>query len=216
MFPKESHEWIKWIQDGKAIRIDQKEKVQDLINSLRTNPAESERIGLNLDPATKIVQNFENPKLPSENNTRFSVSYSSETDNTLTETARQEMTAITEQAKANGTYMQAPNGKPNRLSERQWLQVRTQAFKKWFGDWKLAAKAKAIQALQVIHFNRYSRAKPKTDKQPNGSTRMCLSKRLRVRTESVCTTLPLLPSAKMEKRSLCPTKKKKEAAYSGF
>lgn len=74
MFPKESHEWIKWIQDGKAIRIDQKEKVQDLINSLRTNPAESERIGLNLNSAAKIVQNFENPKLPEENDTRFSIS----------------------------------------------------------------------------------------------------------------------------------------------
>lgn len=40
LFPKESHEWIKWIQDGKAIRIDQKDKVQNLINSLRTNPAD--------------------------------------------------------------------------------------------------------------------------------------------------------------------------------
>ena len=74
MFPKESHEWIKWIQDGKAIRIDQKEKVQDLINSLRTNPAESERIGLNLDLAAKIVQNFENPKLPEDTGIRFSIS----------------------------------------------------------------------------------------------------------------------------------------------
>mgnify|MGYP000475448223 FL=1 len=53
LFPKENHEWIKWIQDGKVLRIDQKEKVQDLINSLRTNPAESERIGLNLDYVAK-------------------------------------------------------------------------------------------------------------------------------------------------------------------
>ena len=63
LFPKESHEWIKWIQDGKVLRIDQKEKVQDLINSLRTNPAESERIGLNLDDVAKKVKDFENPKL---------------------------------------------------------------------------------------------------------------------------------------------------------
>ncbi len=73
LFPKESHEWVKWIQDGKAVRIDQKEKVQDLINSLRTNPAESERIGLNLDSAAKIVQNFDNPKLPEENDVRLSI-----------------------------------------------------------------------------------------------------------------------------------------------
>ena len=63
LFPKENHEWIKWIQDGKVLQIDQKEKVQDLINSLRTNPAESERIGLNLDDVAKKVKDFENPKL---------------------------------------------------------------------------------------------------------------------------------------------------------
>lgn len=43
---------------------------------------------------------------------------------------------IAEQAKANGTYMQAPNGKPSNLSPKQWLQTRTEAFKEWFGDWK--------------------------------------------------------------------------------
>ncbi len=67
LFPKDSHEWIKWIQDDKAIRIDQKEKVLNLIDSLRTNPAESARIGLDLDNAANIVQGFENPKLPEEN-----------------------------------------------------------------------------------------------------------------------------------------------------
>ena len=67
LFPKESHEWIKWIQDGKAIRIDQKKKVLDLIDSLRTNPAESERIGLNLSSAAKIVEDFENPVIKGEN-----------------------------------------------------------------------------------------------------------------------------------------------------
>lgn len=32
-------------------------------------------------------------------------------------------------------WMKAPNGKPTNLTERQWIQVRTPAFKKWFGDW---------------------------------------------------------------------------------
>lgn len=63
LFPKESHEWVKWIQDGKAIRIDQKEKVLAIIDSLRTNPAESERIGLNLDMSAKLVKNFVNPTM---------------------------------------------------------------------------------------------------------------------------------------------------------
>lgn len=30
----------------------------------------------------------------------------------------------------------APNGKKSNLNERQWLQVRTKAFKEWFGDWE--------------------------------------------------------------------------------
>jgi hypothetical protein len=30
----------------------------------------------------------------------------------------------------------APNGKPSNLNEKQWNQVRTPEFKKWFGDWE--------------------------------------------------------------------------------
>ena len=33
------------------------------------------------------------------------------------------------------SFMKAPNGKPTNLTERQWLQVRTQDFIGWFGDW---------------------------------------------------------------------------------
>lgn len=42
------------------------------------------------------------------------------------------------EAKYRGTdaWLKAPNGKPTNLNERQWVQVRTQAFKDWFGDWE--------------------------------------------------------------------------------
>ena len=33
-------------------------------------------------------------------------------------------------------WMKAPNGKPTNLTERQWVIVRTPAFKEWFGDWE--------------------------------------------------------------------------------
>ena len=33
-------------------------------------------------------------------------------------------------------WMKAPNGAPTKLTERQWIQVRTQNFKNWFGDWE--------------------------------------------------------------------------------
>ena len=35
----------------------------------------------------------------------------------------------------NGNIL-APNGKPSNLDERQWVHVRTKAFKDWFGDWE--------------------------------------------------------------------------------
>lgn len=36
-------------------------------------------------------------------------------------------------------WLKAPNGKPTNLTERQWVQVRTPSFKKWFGDWEALA-----------------------------------------------------------------------------
>ena len=52
------------------------------------------------------------------------------------ETYNEELLSIKKKAIANGTFMKAPNGKPTNLNERQWLQVRTKAFKDWFGDWE--------------------------------------------------------------------------------
>jgi len=47
-----------------------------------------------------------------------------------------EMQSIKDKAIADSTFMKAPNGNPTNLTERQWLQVRTKAFKDWFGDWE--------------------------------------------------------------------------------
>ena len=47
-----------------------------------------------------------------------------------------ELLSLKKKAIENGTFMKAPNGKPTKLSEKQWLQVRTQNFKEWFGDWE--------------------------------------------------------------------------------
>lgn len=44
--------------------------------------------------------------------------------------------AIIDKAKADGTYLKAPNGRPTNLSEDQWTTVRTPEFKNWFGDWE--------------------------------------------------------------------------------
>ena len=45
---------------------------------------------------------------------------------------------------ADGTrktgWLVAPNGKQSNLDERQWVMVRTEQFKKWFGDWESALR----------------------------------------------------------------------------
>ena len=61
----------------------------------------------------------------------------------------QEMVNIKARAIADGTFMIAPNGKPTNLTERQWLQVRTKAFKKWFGDWETIAKSRIFTASEA-------------------------------------------------------------------
>ena len=61
---------------------------------------------------------------------------SSVTELNTTENYTQEMQSIKEAAIADGSFMKAPNGNPTNLNERQWLQVRTKAFKDWFGDWE--------------------------------------------------------------------------------
>ena len=67
-------------------------------------------------------------------------------DNSQTEEERQ----IIETAKDGGTYMKAPNGKPTRLTEKQWAQVRTKAFKSWFGDWEKAARIEKLRKSEPV------------------------------------------------------------------
>ena len=57
---------------------------------------------------------------------------------------------IVSNAKMNGTYMKAPNGKPTNLSEKQWAQVRTTSFKNWFGDWEKAARIEKLRRSETV------------------------------------------------------------------
>lgn len=49
---------------------------------------------------------------------------------------KEEKEKIVADAKANGTYMTAPNGEKTKLNAEQWAIVRTTNFKNWFGDWE--------------------------------------------------------------------------------
>ena len=58
--------------------------------------------------------------------------------------------SIIEKAKKDGTYVKAPNGKNTNLTERQWVQVRTKAFKEWFGDWEKKARIDKLRKSKSI------------------------------------------------------------------
>lgn len=53
-----------------------------------------------------------------------------------TDSSKAQYDAVRKQYEGTDKWMKAPNGKPTKLNERQWLQVRTQLFKDWFGDWE--------------------------------------------------------------------------------
>lgn len=61
-------------------------------------------------------------------------------ENNLSFSMTSVMESIKLEAVATGTFMKAPNGKATNLTERQWLLVRTAAFKRWFGEWERKAE----------------------------------------------------------------------------
>lgn len=50
--------------------------------------------------------------------------------------AERQYKEIEAQYKGTDQWLKAPNGQPTKLTERQWVQVRTPLFKAWFGDWE--------------------------------------------------------------------------------
>lgn len=51
-------------------------------------------------------------------------------------TPAQEYADVENMYKGTDKWLKAPNGKDTKLTERQWIQVRTPSFKRWFGDWE--------------------------------------------------------------------------------
>ena len=54
----------------------------------------------------------------------------------LTHEARQQVDALRRKYQGTSMWLKAPNGNDTKLSELQWLLVRTDNFKAWFGDWE--------------------------------------------------------------------------------
>lgn len=72
--------------------------------------------------------------------------------------AQAEYDAIVAKYKDTDKWMKAPNGKPTNLNERQWVQVHTPSFKRWFGDWEKAAEVYTIVDIQNAPFSIVSAA----------------------------------------------------------
>lgn len=66
------------------------------------------------------------------------------------DTPAAERNEIISKAKANGTYLKAPNGKDTNLTPEQWVTVRTKAFKRWFGDWEKTARIEKLRRSAPI------------------------------------------------------------------
>lgn len=67
------------------------------------------------------------------------VRYSVTEENGLERTETDEIKNLKRQLQGTKQWMKAPDGTQSNLTEAQWLQVRTESFKKWFGNWELAA-----------------------------------------------------------------------------
>lgn len=60
-----------------------------------------------------------------------------------------QMQDVRDQYENTDQWMTAPNGSNTNLNEQQWLQVRTPAFKEWFGDWE----GDAANASKIVDDN---------------------------------------------------------------
>ena len=122
VFGKGKNGVVEWINKRQFTYVDE-EKALNYLHLAAPIAAASDNQKLSL--AANIIKGFENPKLSGEN-------LRQQRKNSITE----EMQSIKTKAQSDGTFMHAPNGEPTNLTERQWLQVRTEAFKEWFGDWE--------------------------------------------------------------------------------
>lgn len=138
VFPKDNDEWLNWIQEGKLLRVDEKEKIQAIIDALRINPVDYTH--LDLDSIAKIVENFENPSTESE--TRFRTSNNN-----------QEI-FVSNAAKA------VEGIKQEKATPEQWLKMieKNGGLKagedKWMGlsDWLKASDKKTLTKQEVLDF----------------------------------------------------------------
>lgn len=116
-------------------------------NQTNTNTQQEQKV--ELETSNEIIVTDDNTSIDSKFGEDISDDLLDEFDSSVTELNNVEQSNITnysseeqsiiDKAKKDNTFMKAPNGNPTNLTERQWVQVRTKAFKDWFGDWERVA-----------------------------------------------------------------------------
>lgn len=130
-----------WQEYGERFRQDDaqiRDAVLDVLQRVYSPKAAMEQLR-NLHAQEEFSQEEQNILTPEEQDA-FGNAPVSEYAFREPEATTPEEQQIIDQAKQNGTYMKAPNGEPTNLTAAQWVKVRTQAFKNWFGDWEKIAK----------------------------------------------------------------------------
>lgn len=93
----------------------------------------------NIDDLYSVTTEIPNAQLISD---EVSINEQS-TDNAVKDTminkyTNEEQEILRNAKRDNDNRLLAPNGEPSNLTEKQYAQVRTKAFKDWFGDWETA------------------------------------------------------------------------------
>ena len=140
-----------WQEYGERFRQDDtqiRDAVLDVLQRVYSPKAAMEQLR-NLHAQEEFSQEEQNILTPEEREAFWNIPVS-EYAFREPEANTPEEQQIIDQAKQNGTYMKAPNGQPSNLTEKQWVQVRTQAFKNWFGDWEKAARIEKLRRSKPL------------------------------------------------------------------
>ena len=127
----------KAISEDLSLNKDNTTKTENILQATNTNTVEEAVLVLNdkyRDKEIEILEVGNKSKVYITTRPNTTQNQDGETDKQIKIVT--EMADIKERAIADGTFMLAPNGRQTHLTEQQWLQVRTQEFKDWFGDWE--------------------------------------------------------------------------------
>ena len=125
LYDKEKNKIAEWLNDESVtLYIDEKRREQLASRGLQSTKGVNPAPHGGLDEK-RVFSHFSNSNItPSSDSVKQK--------NDKFETVEDVVKAY----KGTDNWLKAPNGKDTKLTEKQWCEVRTESFKKWFGDWE--------------------------------------------------------------------------------